>query len=225
MTDATAVSLRGLTKTFGTARGIADVSIDIPAGSVFGFLGPNGAGKSTTIRLLMGLYRPTAGSATVLGLDPWHDGPAVRRRVGYLPGELTLFPRLTGRETLDRFAAARGLTDPAYRHELVERFRAELDRPLRTLSKGNRQKVGLASRTVPSCGARRAHLGVRSAAPGEFTSPLRLPRSSITGGRPAARPRPGLGVGRRAGRLVHRPRHMVRGCVLQERHPLTSRSL
>lgn len=138
-----AVRLHGLTKTFGTARGITDVSLDVPAGGVFGFLGPNGAGKSTTIRLIMGLYLATSGSATVLGLDPWRDGARLRRRIGYLPGELTLFPRPTGEEILDRFAAARGLTDLRYRTELVERFGAELHRPMRTLSKGNRQKIGL----------------------------------------------------------------------------------
>ncbi|HEX3929401.1 MAG TPA: ABC transporter ATP-binding protein [Nocardioides sp.] len=135
--------LRGLTKTFGTTRGIAGVSLDVPTGGVFGFLGPNGAGKSTTIRLILGLYRPTAGTATVLGLDPWRDGAVLRRRMGYLPGELSLFPRLTGQETLDRFSAARGLSDLRYRTELVDRFGAEVDRPVHTLSKGNRQKLGL----------------------------------------------------------------------------------
>jgi ABC-2 type transport system ATP-binding protein len=137
------VSVLGLTKSFGAARGVRDVSFEIARGEVFGFLGPNGAGKSTTIRLLLDLYRPTSGRITVFGLDPRRDAAAVHRRVGYLPGELALYPRLTGREHLDRFARARGLTELAYRDELVERFGAELDRPVRALSKGNRQKLGL----------------------------------------------------------------------------------
>ena len=112
-------------------------------GEVFGFLGPNGAGKSTTIRLLLGLYRPTAGHVSVLDADPTTDPAAVHRAVGYLPGELTLFPRLTGRQHLEWMARGRGLTDVVLRDQLAERFAAELDRPVRTLSKGNRQKIGI----------------------------------------------------------------------------------
>jgi ABC-2 type transport system ATP-binding protein len=138
-----AVVLRDLTKVFGSRRGISDVCLDVPTGSVFGFLGPNGAGKSTTIRLIMGLYRPSRGSASVLGHDPWADGAELRRQIGYLPGELDLFPRLTGREILDRFARAHGLPDPSYRDALVRRLDVELDRPTAALSKGNRQKIGL----------------------------------------------------------------------------------
>jgi ABC-2 type transport system ATP-binding protein len=138
-----AVSLARLTKRFGEARGISEVTIEVPAGRVFGFLGPNGAGKSTTIRLMMGLYRATSGSARVLGLDPWTQGVELRRRVGYLPGELSLFPRLTGAEIVERFARARGVRDSDYRDELVARFNAEMDRPVKALSKGNRQKIGL----------------------------------------------------------------------------------
>ncbi|MGH3509021.1 MAG: ABC transporter ATP-binding protein, partial [Nocardioidaceae bacterium] len=106
-------------------------------------LGPNGAGKSTTIRLIMGLYRPTDGRARVFGLDATDDGPRVRRRIGYLPGELSLYARLTGRETLDRMGRIRGDVDATYRGELERRFAAELDRPTKELSKGNRQKIGL----------------------------------------------------------------------------------
>ena len=137
------VVVEGLTKRFGSNRGVCDVSFEVASGEVFGFLGPNGAGKSTTIRLLLGLYRPDAGRMRVFGLDPTRDGVAIHRRVGYLPGELALYPRLTGRQHLDRFARARRLTDLRYRDELVERFGVELDRPVRTLSKGNRQKIGL----------------------------------------------------------------------------------
>jgi ABC-2 type transport system ATP-binding protein len=137
------VRVEALTRRFGANRGIEQVSFGIGAGEVFGFLGPNGAGKTTTIRLLLGLYRPTSGRMRVFGLDPRHDAVAIHRRVGYLPGELALYPRLTGRQHLDRFARARGLTERRSRDELVERFSAELDRPVRALSKGNRQKIGL----------------------------------------------------------------------------------
>lgn len=132
-----------LTRRFGSVRGVTELDVTVRGGEVFGFLGPNGAGKSTTIRLLLGLYRPTSGRARVLGLDPRDDAVALHRRVGYLPGELALYPRLTGRQHLERFAAVRGLADRSYRDELVERFAAEIDRPVRTLSKGNRQKIGL----------------------------------------------------------------------------------
>jgi ABC-2 type transport system ATP-binding protein len=132
-----------LTRRFGGVRGVTGIDVRVGAGEVFGFLGPNGAGKSTTIRLLLGLYRPTSGRVRVLGCDPGADAVALHRRVGYLPGDLALYPRLTGRQHLERFAAARGLTDRSYRDELVERFGAEIDRPVRTLSKGNRQKIGL----------------------------------------------------------------------------------
>ncbi|WP_227984405.1 ABC transporter ATP-binding protein [Nocardia spumae] len=137
------ITTEELTKTFGPNRGITEVGIDVAAGEVFGFLGPNGAGKSTTIRLLLGLYRPTSGRVRVLDLDPTRDTVAIHRQVGYLPGELVLYPRLTGREHVDRFARIRGLDDLRYCRELAERFGAELERPIRTLSKGNRQKIGL----------------------------------------------------------------------------------
>jgi ABC-2 type transport system ATP-binding protein len=137
------VDVEGLTRRFGTRRGVSDVSFEVRAGSVFGFLGPNGAGKSTTIRLLLGLYRADAGRMSVLGHDPARDAVALHRRVGYLPGELALYPRLTGAQHLAVFARARGQVDCALRDELVERFQVELDRPVRALSKGNRQKIGL----------------------------------------------------------------------------------
>ncbi|MGV1010485.1 MAG: ABC transporter ATP-binding protein [Dermatophilaceae bacterium] len=132
-----------LTKTFGRGRGITDVSLSVAPGQVFGFLGPNGAGKTTTIRCLLGLYRPSSGRASVLGHDPATHDVAFLADVGYLPGELRLPEALTGAEVIARFAAIRGLTDTAYRDELVERFGAELARPLRALSKGNKQKIGI----------------------------------------------------------------------------------
>jgi ABC-2 type transport system ATP-binding protein len=137
------IAVDGLTRSFGSRRGIVDVAFEVRAGEVFGFLEPNGAGKSTTIRLLLGLYRPTSGSIRVFGLDPVEAGVEIHRRVGCLPGELELYPRLTGRQHLDYAARVRGLTDHAHRDELVERFQAELDRPVHALSKGNRQKIGL----------------------------------------------------------------------------------
>lgn len=137
------VRLFGLTKTFGSARGVSGLDLEVAAGQVFGFLGPNGAGKSTTIRLMMGLYLPTAGRAELFGVDAQRHGPEVRAHLGYLPGELVLHPRLSGREILDRTARMRGRVDPGLRSSLAERFGAELDRPVHTLSKGNRQKIGL----------------------------------------------------------------------------------
>jgi ABC-2 type transport system ATP-binding protein len=137
------VSVDGLSRSFGAHRGVRDVSLEVRAGEVFGFLGPNGAGKSTTIRLLLGLYRADAGTMRVLGGDPARDGARIRAGVGYLPGELALFGRLTGREHLDRFARLRGVRDPSFRDELTDRFAVELDRPVHALSKGNRQKIGI----------------------------------------------------------------------------------
>lgn len=111
---------------------------------MFGYLGPNGAGKSTTIRLLLDLIRPTGGSARVLGLDVRREGVQVRRQVGYLPGDLRLADRLTGREQLASLARLRGGVDPTWIDALAERLGADLDRPIRHLSKGNRQKIGIA---------------------------------------------------------------------------------
>ncbi len=141
--EAPVVRLVRLTKVFGAVRGISDVTLHATAGQTFGFLGPNGAGKSTTIRLMMGLYLPTAGRAELFGVDAQRHGPQLRRRVGYLPGELALHPRLTGRQTLDRTARMRGDVNQKVRDSLERRFGAELDRPVRALSKGNRQKIGL----------------------------------------------------------------------------------
>jgi ABC-2 type transport system ATP-binding protein len=137
------VEVGDLTRTFGPRRGVADLGFTIGSGEVFGFLGPNGAGKTTTIRLLLGLIRPTSGTVRVFGLDPVHDAIAAHRRTGYLAGDLALYPRLTGRQHLDRLGHARAVADRRYRDELIERFAVELDRPVRVLSKGNRQKIGL----------------------------------------------------------------------------------
>ncbi len=133
----------GLTKRYGAARGIEDVSLAVARGEVFGFLGPNGAGKTTTIRMLLDLARPTAGSARVFGLDARAQSLAIRARLGNLSGEFTCDPRVTGRELVRFCAAVRGVAGLGSAAELAERFDADLDRPTGELSRGNRQKVGL----------------------------------------------------------------------------------
>lgn len=125
------------------ARGIVDVDLDVPVGEVFGFLGPNGAGKTTTIRVLLDLLRPSSGRAEILGLDSVRESIAVRSRTGYLPGDLTLPPGLTGTQVLDWLSSLRPGRPPLRRAELVERFDVQVDRPMKHLSKGNRQKIGL----------------------------------------------------------------------------------
>ena len=139
----TVITAESLTKTFGGQRGVEILQFEVTKGEVFGFLGPNGAGKSTTIRLLLGLYHPTSGKTTVFGKDPMHDAPAILRHTGYLPGELALHPRLTGRQHIDFVADTRGLKDRRLQDALVDRFEVILDHPTRTLSKGNRQKIGI----------------------------------------------------------------------------------
>jgi ABC-2 type transport system ATP-binding protein len=138
-----AIETSGLTRTFPNGRGVHGLDLAVRAGEIFGFLGPNGAGKSTTIRVLLGLAPPTGGRVRVLGLDPRRARVELLRRVGYLPGELALFPRLTGADHLTRIARARGSVDAAWRDELCERFQARLHSPVRSLSKGERQKIGL----------------------------------------------------------------------------------
>jgi ABC-2 type transport system ATP-binding protein len=137
------IATAGLSKDYGSGRGLFGLDLTVQAGEVFGFLGPNGAGKSTTMRLLLDLIRPTSGSARVLGLDTSTDSLEIRRRVGFLPGDLALYPKLTGRAVLDYFAELRGGVEARVRDELVERFDADLDRPVRELSTGNRRKLGL----------------------------------------------------------------------------------
>jgi ABC-2 type transport system ATP-binding protein len=140
---AAAVRTSGLTKDFGSGRGLFDLDLEVRTGEVLGFLGPNGAGKSTAMRLLLGLATPTSGSARLLGLDVAADGRAVRERVGYLAGDFGLYPQLTGRAVLAYFARLRGGAGAARIPGLAERFEAQLDRPVRDLSTGNRQKLGL----------------------------------------------------------------------------------
>ncbi len=132
-----------LTKSYGEHRGIVDVDLEVHEGEVFGFLGPNGAGKTTTIRTLLDLIRPTSGKAFVFDIESTVDPVAIHRRVGYIPGEFTLYDRLTGGQTMDYFANLRGGVDPAYRATLVERLDIDPSRRFKEYSKGNKQKIGL----------------------------------------------------------------------------------
>jgi ABC-type multidrug transport system ATPase subunit len=132
-----------LTKSYGAQRGIVDLDLAVRRGEVFGFLGPNGAGKSTTIRVLLDLIRATSGRALVLGRDSRRESLAIRARSGYLPGELSLYARLTGRETLRYLANLRGGVDWQYAAALAERLDCDLDRKVADLSTGNKRKVGL----------------------------------------------------------------------------------
>jgi ABC-2 type transport system ATP-binding protein len=138
-----AIETIGLSKDFGSGRGLFDLSLEVHEGEILGFLGPNGAGKSTTMRLLLGLIAPTSGQARILGLDMARDGLALRRRIGYLPGDFGLYPGLTGAALLEYFARLYGGVPSDRVAVLAERFDAQLDRPVRELSSGNRQKIGL----------------------------------------------------------------------------------
>jgi ABC-2 type transport system ATP-binding protein len=132
-----------LTKHYGTIAGLEDLNLDVTRGEVLGYLGPNGAGKTTTIRLLLGLIKPTAGRAEIFGMDVQKEKVAVHARVAYVPGEATLWPSLTGAETLHLLARMHGSTDVAYRDQLVKRFDFDTSRKVRAYSKGNRQKINL----------------------------------------------------------------------------------
>ncbi len=138
-----AIVTEHLTKRYGRARGIIDVNLRVEAGEIFGFLGPNGAGKTTTIRTLLDLIRPTSGHARIFGRDTHRDYVAVHRRLGNLPGELALYPNLTGRQVLDYSAALRGGVPPGEIDRLAERLDVDLRRPLHAYSRGNKQKIGL----------------------------------------------------------------------------------
>lgn len=133
----------GLTKFYGDAPGIIDLDLEVREGEIFGFLGPNGAGKSTTIRTLLNFLLPTRGSGTIFGLDIHRDTVAIKRRTGYLPGDLSLYDRMTAREFLLYFANLRKVDTRTHVRELADRFQLDLDRPIKDLSTGNRQKVGL----------------------------------------------------------------------------------
>jgi ABC-2 type transport system ATP-binding protein len=137
------IATEKLTKTYGEHRGILDVDLEVNQGEVFGFLGPNGAGKTTTIRTVLDLIRPTSGRALVFGIESSVDPVSIHKRVGYVPGEFTLYDRLTGGQTITYFANLRGGVDRSYQQSLIERFDVDPSRKFKELSKGNKQKIGL----------------------------------------------------------------------------------
>jgi ABC-2 type transport system ATP-binding protein len=138
-----AISVSGLVKTFGPTRALDVLDLTVHEGEVHGFLGPNGSGKSTTIRVLLGLLRADAGSASLLGGDPWRDTAELHRRLAYVPGDVSLWPNLTGGEVIDLLGRLRGGLNEKRRAELLERFELDPRKKGRTYSKGNRQKVAL----------------------------------------------------------------------------------
>ena len=139
------IDIRDLHKHFGHVRALDGLDLTVEEGEIHGFLGPNGAGKSTTIRVLLGVLRATSGQVRMLGRDPWADAVALHREIAYVPGDVTLWPSLTGGETIDLLARMRGGIDEAHRAELIERFDLDPTKKARTYSTGNRQKVSLIS--------------------------------------------------------------------------------
>ncbi|MEV6694791.1 ABC transporter ATP-binding protein [Micromonospora sp. NPDC051196] len=137
------IAIDNLIKTFGSVRALDGLDLRVEPGEVHGFLGPNGAGKSTTIRILLGLLRRDSGQVRVLDGDPWRDAVALHRRLAYVPGDVNLWPNLTGGEAIDLFGALRGGLDERRRDELLQRFGLDPTRKCRTYSKGNRQKVAI----------------------------------------------------------------------------------
>lgn len=138
-----AVRLDGVVKTYGSTRALDEIDLTVRRGEVHGFLGPNGAGKTTALRVLLGLARTDGGTATLLGSDPWRDAVELHRHLAYVPGDVALWPNLTGGETIDLLGRLRGGMDPARRSALMERFSLDPTKKTRSYSKGNRQKVAL----------------------------------------------------------------------------------
>jgi ABC-2 type transport system ATP-binding protein len=143
MSSTAAIEVTGLRKRFGTVMALDGLDLVVPTGQVTGFLGPNGAGKSTTIRVLLGLLRADSGTATVLGGDPWSQAVDLHRRIAYVPGDVTLWPNLTGGEAIDILARLSGPLDPRRKAAMLDRFDLDPTQRARTYSKGNRQKVAL----------------------------------------------------------------------------------
>lgn len=142
-TAGNAIEARGLSKRYGSNLALTEVSFTMPRGSVFGMIGPNGAGKTTTMRTLLDIIRPSSGQAFVLGVDSRQAGPELRRRIGFLPGELILEGRISGRRLLQHYADISGPVAEGRVQELAERLNLDLKRPVRKLSKGNKQKLGI----------------------------------------------------------------------------------
>ena len=143
MTDQVAIHTEGLTKHYGDVKALIDLDLSVERGEIFGFLGPNGAGKTTMIRTILDEIRPTAGTASIAGLDSHSDVVEIRNHIGYMPGDLAMYPNLTGRDTITYFANLRGGVDWSYVDELADRLNADLSKKVGDLSSGNRQKVGL----------------------------------------------------------------------------------
>ena len=143
MTDERVIDIRGLVKRFGSFRALDGLDLDVGRGEVHGFLGPNGAGKSTTIRVLLGLLRSDGGEVRLFGGDPWREAATLHRRLAYVPGDVTLWPNLTGGEVIDLLAGLRGGLEEARRTELIDAFELDPTKKGRAYSKGNRQKVAL----------------------------------------------------------------------------------
>ena len=143
MTDRLAIDVTGLTKSFGRARALDGLDLSVAAGTVAGFLGPNGSGKSTTIRILLGLLKADGGTARLLGGDPWKDAVELHRRLAYVPGDVTLWPNLTGGQAIDILSKLHGPIDRSRIDALLSRFDLDPSKKARSYSKGNRQKVAL----------------------------------------------------------------------------------
>jgi len=138
-----AISVTGLHKSFGRTKALDGLDLQVPAGEVHGFLGPNGAGKSTTVRVLLGLLHADSGDVRLLGGDPWKDAASLHRRLAYVPGDVNLWPNLSGGEVIDLLGRLRGGLDEKRRNDLIERFDLDPKKKGRTYSKGNRQKVAI----------------------------------------------------------------------------------
>jgi ABC-2 type transport system ATP-binding protein len=143
MTDQIAIRTVGLTKHYGDVHALVDLDLEIRPGEIFGFLGPNGAGKTTMIRTILDEIRPTAGNASILGMDSHEQSVEIRRFIGYVPGDLAMYPNLTGRDTITYFANLRGGVEWPYVEELADRLDADMTKKVGDLSSGNRQKIGL----------------------------------------------------------------------------------
>lgn len=139
------LTVRDLSKKFGTFEALKKVDLQVESGEVMGFIGPNGAGKSTTIRILLGMLKATSGSAQIFGRDVWSDAVEIHKRLAYVPGDVNLWPNLTGGEVIDLFLSLQGSPDRAERDRLIARFELDPSKKCRTYSKGNRQKIALIS--------------------------------------------------------------------------------
>lgn len=139
------VEIKGLTKKFGKFTALNNIDLSMNPGEIYGFIGPNGAGKSTTIRILLGMLKPTSGQVTIMDMDAWKDAVEIHKRVSYVPGEANLWPNLTGGEVIDLFLSMRGNSSVKKRDELIELFNLDPSKKCRAYSKGNRQKIALIS--------------------------------------------------------------------------------